>query len=267
MKQIYLPWCLFLLLLLTNRCISENYIHPDFKITKSMFNEKIGEISDPEIKEAILSEPVDFLDRIKILLTLPQDFFLLVDKSHALKNSYKPDDLVKLKDYQVNVTGETHSVRKVIMDDLLAMIKKANTSDVSPVVASAYRSYDYQRKVYAHWVKTLGQEQADRESARPGHSQHQLGTTIDFYPIDPSFAGSDSGKWLLQNAEDYGFSLSYPEEYESITGYIYEPWHYRYVGKDATKMIKQYFKGIQQYFLEFYHENADFFHEYMKAGS
>ena len=99
-------------------CISENYIHPDFKITESMFKEKIEELSDPEIKEAILSEPVDFLDRIKILLSLPRDFFILVDKNHALKNTYKPEDLVMLKDYHVNVTGKTHSVRKVIMNDL-----------------------------------------------------------------------------------------------------------------------------------------------------
>jgi D-alanyl-D-alanine carboxypeptidase len=104
--------------------------------------------------------------------------------------------------------------------------------------------------VYARVVAELGQEAADRESARPGRSQHQLGLVVDFGSIDDSFAATAPSRWLAANASRFGWSLSFPKGYEAVTGYRWESWHYRYVGQ-ATTLIDRRFGGIQQYCLEF----------------
>jgi D-alanyl-D-alanine carboxypeptidase len=100
----------------------------------------------------------------------------------------------------------------------------------------------------------MGQEAADRESARPGHSQHQTGLVVDFGSIDDSFAATAAGRWITANASRFGWSLSYPNGYEDVTGYRWESWHYRYVGREIAAFINNYFDGIQQYALRFMYE-------------
>jgi len=102
-------------------------------------------------------------------------------------------------------------------------------------------------------VEKDGQEAADLYSAKPGTSQHQLGTTVDFGSIDDSFAYTEAGKWLFAHADEFGFSLSYPENGLSITGYQYESWHYRYIGRAGTELQQAYFYDSQQRLLEFVH--------------
>jgi D-alanyl-D-alanine carboxypeptidase len=100
----------------------------------------------------------------------------------------------------------------------------------------------------------MGQEAADRESARPGCSQHQTGLVVDFGSIDDSFAQTAAGRWMAANAARFGWSLSFPDGYEAVTGYRWESWHYRYVGKEIAAFIDNYFDGIQQYALRFMYE-------------
>ena len=106
---------------------------------------------------------------------------------------------------------------------------------------SAYRSYSAQVSVYNNWVSQLGQEGADLTSARPGHSEHQTGLAIDISALpaacslDQCFADTPQGQWLAENAWSYGFVLRYPNGYTDVTGYEFEPWHYRYVGVDLAK--------------------------------
>jgi D-alanyl-D-alanine carboxypeptidase len=121
---------------------------------------------------------------------------------------------------------------------------------VTLVFSSAYRSYEYQAEVYARHVREMGQAAADRASARPGHSQHQLGTVVDFGSIDNSFAESMAGLWMAANAGRFGFSLSYPKGAEGQTGYDWESWHYRYVGKAAAALEAEYF-GLQHWMMVF----------------
>jgi D-alanyl-D-alanine carboxypeptidase len=118
-------------------------------------------------------------------------------------------------------------------------------------IGSAYRSAAYQSEVYERNVRTYGRESADRESARPGKSQHQLGLVVDFSPIDDAFAETPAGKWLLRNAGSFGWSLSFPDGFEEVTGYRWESWHYRFLGKELSSFIDKYFDGIQQYGLQF----------------
>ena len=106
---------------------------------------------------------------------------------------------------------------------------------------SAYRSYGAQVSTYNNWVAQLGQKGADLTSARPGHSEHQTGLAMDISALpakcslDQCFADTPQGKWLAKNAWKYGFILRYPEGMTDITGYEFEPWHYRFVGKDLAK--------------------------------
>ena len=178
----------------------------------------------------------------------------LVDKQHPLPHGYAPSDLVTLRDasYRVSRTGMTlRSATALALEEMAAV---ARADGVTLVVSSAYRSYDYQVQVYGRIVREMGQEAADRESARPGHSQHQTGLVADFGPIDDSFAGTAAGRWVAANASRFGWSLSFPDGYEAVTGYRWESWHYRYVGKNLAAFIDTYFDGIQQYALRFLYE-------------
>ena len=92
---------------------------------------------------------------------------------------------------------------------------------------------------------------------RSGKSQHQLGLVVDFAPISDSFAETKASEWLLRNASRFGWSLSFPDGYENVTGYRWESWHYRFVGKDLAVFIEKYFENIQQYALQFIHAWQD----------
>jgi D-alanyl-D-alanine carboxypeptidase len=189
----------------------------------------------------------------------------LVDKQHPLPDGYAPADLVELKDGSYQISRKGLMLRQEAADALEAMGKAAKADGVTLMASSTYRSYAYQVTVYNRVVKEIGQEAADRESARPGVSQHQTGLVADFGSIDDSFAQTKAGRWMLANAGRFGWSLSFPDGYENITGYRWESWHYRYVGKALASFIDTYFtdaeaggvsgsSGIQQYALMFLHE-------------
>lgn len=131
------------------------------------------------------------------------------------------------------------------------MAAAARADGVTLVVSSTYRSWDYQKKVYERNVRELGREAADRESAMPGASQHQLGTAVDFGSITDAFAETKAGLWLVENAYAYGWSLSFPDGYEAVTGFRWESWHYRYVGIEAASLQREWFGDVQQYMIEF----------------
>ena len=119
------------------------------------------------------------------------------------------------------------------------------------MVSSAYRSFDYQDRLYRRHVDQVGREAADLVSARPGHSQHQLGTAIDFGSISDGYGETANGRWVAQHAWRFGFSLSYPAGATDRTGYSYEPWHFRYIGRVGTRLEREFFGGQQQALLEF----------------
>jgi len=117
-------------------------------------------------------------------------------------------------------------------------------------VVSAYRSYNTQVATYNGWVSRLGQAQADRQSARPGTSEHQTGLAVDINTgSDQGFGATPAGTWLATNSYKYGFIVRYPDGLEPITGYEYEPWHFRYIGVDlATEMHTTGVQTLEQFF-------------------
>ncbi len=176
----------------------------------------------------------------------------LVDKANLLSRDAVPADLVPLaegRSYAVSRPGL--SLRKDAEAALESMAAAARRDGVTLVASSSYRSWEYQKGLYERNVRELGKETADRESAPPGASQHQLGTAVDFGSITDDFARTRAGKWLSAHAGEFGWSLSFPDGYEAVTGYRWECWHYRYIGVDAASFQKEWFDDVQQYMLVF----------------
>ncbi|HPP04967.1 MAG TPA: DUF2817 domain-containing protein [Spirochaetota bacterium] len=180
------------------------------------------------------------------------ELLLLVNKSNKLSQNYVPSDLIYFTNKDLPSDKENFQLREIIVEDLKNMIEDAKKDGVNLIIISAYRSYDTQKNLYEYWVNKLGKKEADRVSAKPGASQHQLGTTIDFNSLNVSFENTKEGEWLMKNAYKYGFIMSYPKNMEHITGYAYEPWHYRYVGKEASYLIYNFFDNCLEYFLIWY---------------
>ncbi len=169
-----------------------------------------------------------------------EDPLVLVDKEHAVSPSYVPPDLVFLADYGVFSLSWGGMLRENAAGHLSGLIAAAGAEGKELVVASAYRSFYEQSLAYAYYANLYGLE-AGRVSAPPGHSEHQLGATADFtnaevgYEIGQDFGATEAARWLRENAAEYGFVLSYPEGKEEKTGYLWEPWHYRYVGVENAR--------------------------------
>ncbi len=229
-------------------------ISPEFTLSLEDLDRLTASLPS-EIRSGILSRPAAFLHVIAQVLDQPPDLFVLVDKGHPLPADYVPPDLVSLKDYLLVTTWPRVMLRRSIMPAVLAMVRAAREKGVTLTFSSGYRSFDYQRGVYNEEVRLYGRETADGESARPGHSQHQLGTAIDFGSISDAFETTSQGRWVAKHAWEYGFSLSYPAGYEEVTGYRHESWHYRYLTRAGTLLQREFFGDIQQYFLSFLNEN------------
>ncbi|HOF12543.1 MAG TPA: M15 family metallopeptidase, partial [Treponemataceae bacterium] len=208
-----------------------------------------------EIAHRILENQENFLrDLERLLLKDTMNLLRLVDKKHFLEKEDNPKDIIPLKPNNAYLLNRNDlSLRDFVEDALRKMSFAAKDEGITIVASSTYRSYEYQEGLYERNVKELGQEAADRESARPGTSQHQLGTVVDFGSITDEFALTKAGIWLDNNASRFGFSLSFPQGYEEVTGYRWESWHYRYIGLDACLFQEAYFNNIQQYMLEFIH--------------
>jgi D-alanyl-D-alanine carboxypeptidase len=217
---------------------------------------RAAEIPPPlaeELEAAAAAGPAFLLDLLSCL-NGDAGLRLLVDKQRPLPADYAPGDLMELTggSYQVNRKGLL--LRAAAAAALETMAAAAREEGITLAASSAYRSYAYQQEVYARNVREMGREAADRESAMPGHSQHQLGLVVDFGSINDSFADTRAGRWLAVHAGRFGWSLSFPQGYEHLTGYRWESWHYRYVGKDLAAFMAAYFNGIQQYALRFIYE-------------
>ena len=182
-------------------------------------------------------------DRPAALTALESWPYTLLDTLYKLPESYVPEDLIPVSD--AGVGTDDMPIRGVVMPDLQALLAAADAAGVGLEVQSAYRSYSYQTQTFNYWVERDGLEAALKTSARPGHSEHQLGTALDFRSADgpaawdlPDWGATPEGAWLAENAARFGFVMSYPAGQEAVTCYSYEPWHYRYVGREVAAEIR-----------------------------
>lgn len=201
----------------------------------------------PATEEPATKEPLAKCDE-----RMPGDDLLaVVTLDYGLNRDFAPDDLVPLAGevpYSVTL-GYPTEVRQVILAPLVEMINDMLSAGLYPQILSGYRSYTAQVIARNKW-ESLYPDHVSIISAPPGHSEHQLGTVIDFgSPELPGIVGqpdiqfhtyfykTSEGQWLAENAHKYGFTLSYPKEAFETTGFYYEPWHYRYVGQSMAEQL------------------------------
>jgi LAS superfamily LD-carboxypeptidase LdcB len=189
------------------------------------------------------------------------DLFTIISKEYGISKVYAPDDLVPLEDhlpYSVTV-GYPSEVREIILQPLVEMISDMLEEGLQPWILSGYRSYAAQAISWDKWNR-LYPDTAAIVSAQPGHSEHQLGTVIDFGSPelrgivgDPDvefhtyFYKTSEGEWLAENAHNYGFTISFTIEAFETTGFYYEPWHFRYVGKEMAQFLRDQNLTLTEY--------------------
>ena len=173
---------------------------------------------------------------------------VLVNKYYYLEEDFVPDNLEEInKQYALNGMKLVDVAKEAFEE----MAKAAEKEDLTIVAMSSYRSYDYQVDLYNRYEKKDGKEAADTYSGRPGHSEHQTGLAVDVYNEEKdytNFEKTDEYKWMMEHAHEYGFILRFPKDKEKETGYHFESWHYRYVGQEIAKYIKEHNISFEEYY-------------------
>ena len=165
----------------------------------------------------------------------PEAIDVLVYKYNALSPTYKPE-LVAMSSWYANRNAYLHPEA---YEWFVKMVNDARADGLKLYCVSAYRSYSYQSSLYQRYVNQDGSDLADTYSARPGYSEHQTGLAVDINTASTSAHFEDTAqyRWLVENSWKYGFILRYPQGKEDITGFQFEPWHYRYVGQELAKAL------------------------------
>lgn len=210
--------------------------------------ETIDETNQPEEEpgeesnEDIENEDTFALDLEEDILN-PSSTAVLVNKQYSLNEEDAPDDLVLVDVPTVLESMEIRQMRQVAADALNVMFEAAEEEGIILHARSGYRSYQTQVQLFNNYVENHGEEAANRYSARPGESEHQTGLAMDVtsesvnYQLTEAFGETEEGIWVKENAHDYGFIIRYPEGKEAITGYIYEPWHLRFLGEELAAEV------------------------------
>jgi zinc D-Ala-D-Ala carboxypeptidase len=217
--------------------------------------EEIPPENDPLSLESIFFNEIKEVDG-KNVIQNSTNTMALVNKQYFLPENYVPEDLVR-PNVAFSFGGE--AVEKSLMrqeaaDALTKMFTEAKNAGIELFAVSGYRSFNRQQILFEAESNRVGKEKAMQVVAIPGSSEHQSGLAMDItsrsinFNLDESYADTNEGKWLAENAHHFGFILRYPKGKESITNYIYEPWHFRYVGVKAAKVIYEQNWTLEEYF-------------------
>lgn len=233
----------------SNASTSYEYYYNNNGIYKDSSNmEQNGQLND-------LYEDYTSVDLPAEINTDPDSLTVFVNKEYSLPQDYIPEDLVEPNiRFYFSYFDEKRLLREDAADALETMISAAKKDGLEIVGVSGYRSYQRQKSIYNKNVRTFGQTRTDMYSAVPGYSEHQTGWSIDLscaamhYDLDDDFAGTKEGKWLAENCCKYGFIIRYPKGKESITGYAYEPWHVRYVGRKLATYLTRNDMTLEDYY-------------------
>lgn len=216
--------------------INKNRVNIEGNNNESVINEGQNEVLLASIDGNNLNNNQDKINeeigRLEEILNNP--FFILVNKDNKLSEDYVPNNL-KLSEIKFLDYIETRDLESTTADALKEMFDAALEDGVTLLGASGYRSYNIQKNLYDSRVASMGEERTSLYTAQPGASEHQTGLAIDilssdYQNLDDGFENSKGFEWLINNCYKYGFILRYLEGKEDITGYNYEPWHFRYIG-------------------------------------
>ena len=183
--------------------------------------------------------------------------YILVNKYNYLNKDYVPNNLETISNQYALKNMQLVNYAKKAFEEMAKAAKKEN---LTIIAMSTYRSYEYQVNLYNNYVKTDGKEKADTYSGRPGYSEHQTGLAVDIYNgKEPytNFEITEEFKWMEKNAYKYGFILRFPKNKTKETGYDYESWHYRYVGKEIAEYIQKNKISYEEYYVKYIENKKD----------
>jgi|GEM_PF-2021741 LAS superfamily LD-carboxypeptidase LdcB len=230
--------------------------------TTATTSEVASEMPVPVVEEKKIIVPEEKKKPVQLCPqenTLGLDAFLFpMSKTFSVDEAYVPDQLVQVPSTYVKNKGFV-CVTEEALGALTLMFDDAKEEGYTLYVTSGFRTYETQESLFEYYTDVLGLADAERRSAHPGHSEHQLGTAMDITggtsgSTSHSFGDTPEGVWAAENAVDYGFVLSYPHGKEHITGYMYEPWHFRYVGQDAAEDVAEQDVTLLEYLRALYDE-------------
>ena len=228
----------------------DNLVQNDNSESNDNLKDDEQDNNPPEVVDTFLDE--------NGFLTNQDSIEAVVNKERSLSDDYVPEDLVAITDVPTCLSNpEVNQLRKCASDSLTTMFNKAlEEINIQLYARSGYRSYNTQVSLYNSYVKNHGQEAADKFSAKPGQSEHQTGLSMDItsdrvnLQLTEDFGETEEGNWVKENAHRFGFIIRYPEGKEDITGYVYEPWHVRYVGEKLAKKVYESGLTLEEYFFE-----------------
>ncbi len=189
-----------------------------------------------------------------ILVDDPNSITVVVNKERHLPADYVPEDLVTPDVRFAQPSLAVRPMREEAGNALELLFSDAEKDGNYLYAMSGYRSYEIQKSLFTNYSLSHGEEAANRFSARPGQSEHQLGLAMDVscesigFILDEKFEDTKEGTWVRENAHKYGFIIRYQKGKEDITGYMYEPWHLRYVGVELASEIKEKDVTLEEYF-------------------
>lgn len=188
----------------------------------------------------------NFYKNIK-LISNPDDYLVLVNKNNQLNFNYVPNDLESIS---LKYSNEDKYLRHEAKINFENLSEDALKLGYRIIAVSAYRDYNYQNQLFNNYVKDKGLDYALDCSAKPGHSEHQTGLAVDVEGSNndyDNFIDTKEYLWMKDNAHKYGFILRYPKGKENITGFKFEPWHYRYVGKEIATYLYNNNLTLEEY--------------------
>ena len=211
------------------------------------------DVKDQMEQDLVQDEETTPPEEVVVIPRGEEQFMILINKQNSVTEDFKPADL-ELTAYRATDRAESNqymvSAAAIAFNTLSEAAKEAG---YEIVVTTAYRSYGFQKILYDNYVAKDGQEAADTYSARPGTSEHQSGLAADVsspsvgYKLTQDYANAPEGQWLAENCHLYGFIIRFPEGKTDITGYIYEPWHIRYVGVEVATYIMENNLTFEEY--------------------
>ena len=211
-----------------------------FGFTRAQWESTLVELP-ASIRNVIHSDEELFFKEMEEILDTHPSFFVHIDAQTPVEPiDCRPADLVDLSGYSVEI-NKPMQLRKAAAEAFAALSQAAANDGIRIVGISGYRTYAYQQRLY---------------------DQHQTGLAMDFNSLEQDFDETPEGLWLKAHAADFGWSLSYPEEFETLTGYDYEPWHFRYLTAAACRLQKRFFADIQFYLTRYLHDWYGFYKEF-----
>ena len=212
-------------------------------------------INNEDDKEIDFLENTTYTDEDgKLIVKNTDDILVLANKERNLPSDYKPEDLI-VPDvrFPFEEDLEKKYLRKEAAYALEDLFREADKDGIYLFAISGYRSYKTQKTLFDNKANKVGAEEANLLVAYPGQSEHQTGLAMDVssqsvgFSLEESFGQAKEGQWLKENAHDFGFIIRYERETTDITGYSYEPWHIRYVGKEVAKEIFEKNITLEEY--------------------